>query len=454
MDLFHVQRFYGEEEEDDGKDKAELEKERLKELKAKIKRKRKELEGEVPQKKKFAKLEHEIGEFERGTNRDLGDKENDDRKSRNEKLGGKVKNKKKRKDSKLKDLISPEGPENQLVSGGAKDVEIKYEKEGKEKMAKKKKKKEEKEKARIDKSIDLNVSKKKRKEDQNNKNGTDVETADISKHETKQIGKDIEKSTHEKKTKKRKKRVDGDDKMEHLEQGNNSDVNTENVIHERNKRDDTDGDVVQQSETSSKLNETESNENEARQSSELENKEEKKSDDYFKVLGSFGRKKEKTVVHRMLPKWIAEAHHITSDIEKAKMPIQDASFIEAFSKKNLKEQNIEFLFPVQSKIIPFILSQNSRRGVYQKVGLLPKDVCVSAPTGSGKTLAYTLPIIQILSKCEWRRLQALVILPSKDLALQVKNVMGTYAKGTHLKVGLASGVKSFNDEKKQLISKG
>lgn len=48
-----------------------------------------------------------------------------------------------------------------------------------------------------------------------------------------------------------------------------------------------------------------------------------------------------------------------------------------------------------------------------------QDICVCSPTGSGKTLAYALPIVQMLSTRVIRRLRALVVLPTRDLALQV-----------------------------------
>lgn len=183
-------------------------------------------------------------------------------------------------------------------------------------------------------------------------------------------------------------------------------------------------------------------------------REKEKSDIYFKTLGSFGGKKEKVVIKRSLPRWIAEGKQIPSDIDTELLSIHDATFLEKFSKESLQRQNIRSLFPVQSCVIPFILSQNSKKGSFHNVGLLPSDICVSAPTGSGKTLAYALPIIQILSKCEYKRLQAIVILPSRDLALQVRNVLSIYTTGTHVKIGLACGVKSFHDEQLQIMSKG
>lgn len=52
-------------------------------------------------------------------------------------------------------------------------------------------------------------------------------------------------------------------------------------------------------------------------------------------------------------------------------------------------------------------------------GAFERDICVNSPTGSGKTLAYVLPIVQALANRKIKCLRALVVLPTRDLALQV-----------------------------------
>lgn len=61
-------------------------------------------------------------------------------------------------------------------------------------------------------------------------------------------------------------------------------------------------------------------------------------------------------------------------------------------------------------------------GVWQETvgpGSFERDLCINSPTGSGKTLAYALPIVQMLAGRAIKCLRALVVLPTRDLALQV-----------------------------------
>lgn len=82
--------------------------------------------------------------------------------------------------------------------------------------------------------------------------------------------------------------------------------------------------------------------------------------------------------------------------------------------------------PIQSASLPFVLPPAD-------LTARPRDVVALAQTGSGKTLAYALPILQ---KClaarstifadedgeEERPLQALIVLPTRELAMQVYDV--------------------------------
>lgn len=78
-------------------------------------------------------------------------------------------------------------------------------------------------------------------------------------------------------------------------------------------------------------------------------------------------------------------------------------------KEALEKMGISSLFPVQVAVWHETIGP----------GGFERDVCVNSPTGSGKTLSYALPIVQTLSSRAVRCLRALVVLPTRDLALQV-----------------------------------
>jgi ATP-dependent RNA helicase DDX51/DBP6 len=81
------------------------------------------------------------------------------------------------------------------------------------------------------------------------------------------------------------------------------------------------------------------------------------------------------------------------------------------------------------------------------------DFLISAPTGSGKTLAYAVPLIEILSKRVVTRLRALIVLPTRDLVVQVRETLETLAKGTGLKIGSITGRNSVSHEQERLIAR-
>ncbi|TVU27911.1 hypothetical protein EJB05_19413, partial [Eragrostis curvula] len=109
----------------------------------------------------------------------------------------------------------------------------------------------------------------------------------------------------------------------------------------------------------------------------------------------------------------------------------------------LQKMGIESFFPVQEAAWLETIGP----------GAFERDICINSPTGSGKTLAYALPIVQALSTRKVRCLRALVVLPTRDLALQVKEVFDAIAPDVGLSVGSAVGQSSIADEISNLIRK-
>jgi ATP-dependent RNA helicase RhlE len=91
---------------------------------------------------------------------------------------------------------------------------------------------------------------------------------------------------------------------------------------------------------------------------------------------------------------------------------------------------------VQSAAIPAIL----RGG----------DVLALAPTGSGKTAAFALPLLQAMLKRPdgARQVRALILVPTRELAAQVGEVLHTFARALSapVKVSVAFGGVSINPQ--------
>eukprot|EP00953_Heterococcus_sp_UTEX-ZZ885_P000446 765-Heterococcus_DN1.PRE.1 len=119
--------------------------------------------------------------------------------------------------------------------------------------------------------------------------------------------------------------------------------------------------------------------------------------------------------------------------------------LDARLKAHLQQQGVSHFFPIQISVVPDIVATERHSHVQSR------DICVGAPTGSGKTLVYVLGVVQALLRRRVTRLRALVLLPSRDLAVQVHGVFSTYCAGTGLKVGLTIGQTNLLDEQLALV---
>jgi len=94
--------------------------------------------------------------------------------------------------------------------------------------------------------------------------------------------------------------------------------------------------------------------------------------------------------------------------------------------------------PIQLEAIPAILNK--------------KDVMAGAQTGTGKTAAFALPILHSLTgnTDSPKKLKALVLVPTRELAQQVGNSFESYSQFTQLKTVIAYGGVSVNTQMSQL----
>ena len=195
---------------------------------------------------------------------------------------------------------------------------------------------------------------------------------------------------------------------------------------------------------------TESLINQEERTKEVESLENSKLHEEMTVIGKQAKKQTPKPVRRILPKWLAYPHFFSNDVQHNLLPVSRLQGLDKELINKLQNQDIRHFFPVQQVIIPEVLSCWEGKNPFGKGGFLPPDLCVCAPTGSGKTLAYVLPIIQLLKFYAIRRLEALIVAPTKDLATQVWSIFSAYVQGTNLKVGLANGLKSLQREQEQL----
>ncbi|WNJ21383.1 DEAD/DEAH box helicase [Pontibacter sp. G13] len=93
--------------------------------------------------------------------------------------------------------------------------------------------------------------------------------------------------------------------------------------------------------------------------------------------------------------------------------------------------------PVQEQVISMFM---------QKFNLI-----VEAPTGTGKTGAYGIPLISRLDLLKGTT-QAIVLVPSRELAIQAAKALRTFYNGPQLKVGAVYGGQTMDESFKTLKS--
>ncbi|WP_046759142.1 DEAD/DEAH box helicase [Kordia jejudonensis] len=113
--------------------------------------------------------------------------------------------------------------------------------------------------------------------------------------------------------------------------------------------------------------------------------------------------------------------------------------VRALFEKNYEEPTL-----VQERAIPAILAK--------------KDIIVSAQTGTGKTAAYALPILQLLfdkqdTPKKGKKTKALVVCPTRELAIQIAENFEAYSTYTNLRTGLVFGGASIEPQK-DMLKKG
>ncbi|HSM31695.1 MAG TPA: DEAD/DEAH box helicase [Woeseiaceae bacterium] len=100
----------------------------------------------------------------------------------------------------------------------------------------------------------------------------------------------------------------------------------------------------------------------------------------------------------------------------------------------VEQQGYVHATPIQQQAIPLILAGN--------------DVLAGAQTGTGKTAGFTLPLLQRLQQgtVNRRRIRALVLTPTRELAAQVADSVRTYGKHLPFRTAVIYGGVSINTQ--------
>ncbi len=104
------------------------------------------------------------------------------------------------------------------------------------------------------------------------------------------------------------------------------------------------------------------------------------------------------------------------------MTFSELNLIEPIQKA-LKTQGYTKPTPIQAQAIPLLLQQ--------------KDLLGCAQTGTGKTAAFAIPILQLLhqqgpQQKGSRKIKALIVTPTRELAIQIGESFNDYGKNLHL----------------------
>ena len=108
--------------------------------------------------------------------------------------------------------------------------------------------------------------------------------------------------------------------------------------------------------------------------------------------------------------------------------------------KALKDKQYTEPTSIQQKAIPIVLNR--------------RDILGVAQTGTGKTAAFAIPIIQLIHRIEGQekarpKLRALIVTPTRELAIQIDENIEAYSKYTSLKhTVIFGGVKQFKQVEK------
>lgn len=113
-----------------------------------------------------------------------------------------------------------------------------------------------------------------------------------------------------------------------------------------------------------------------------------------------------------------EQESMQQETKPQELPEMSAADLPEPLRQAMAQTGWQELMPVQAKTIPYILEN--------------RDVMVQSRTGSGKTGAFLLPLVERLDP-DLKSCQALVLVPTRELARQVQTQAEILTRGSNLK---------------------
>lgn len=104
--------------------------------------------------------------------------------------------------------------------------------------------------------------------------------------------------------------------------------------------------------------------------------------------------------------------------------------------KILDKKGFEEPTEIQEKVIPVLMTENV-------------DIIGQAQTGTGKTAAFGLPLIEMLKK-DSKDVKALILVPTRELAIQVSEEINSFNGNKNLKIMPVYGGQSITDQLQRL----
>lgn len=126
-----------------------------------------------------------------------------------------------------------------------------------------------------------------------------------------------------------------------------------------------------------------------------------------------------------------DERYMTEDVTSTKGTEFDEYFLKRELLRGIYEKGFERPSPVQEESIP--------------IALTGRDILARAKNGTGKTAAFTIPVLELIDTSK-NNVQALLLIPTRELALQTAQVCKELGNHLNVQVMSSTGGTSLKDD--------